>query len=133
MENKITKKDRYNEIIAILEKMENTEELVQFVQHEVELLNRKTNSPRKKPNAEANGRLDEKILEVLGETETPMTASAILVAVGNIEGIDTLTLPRINSRLSYLGKETKQIDRSKTKKGVLFSIGTGTGFNESNG
>ena len=130
MEIKVTKKDRMNEIIDILNELGGHDELVEFIEHEIDLLNRKK-SNKKDKNADVNAALDDRILEVLNEAEGGLAASTILAKVGAIEGIDVLTLPKINSRLSHLGKEAGKIDREKTKKGSIFILGTGQGFNTS--
>ena len=126
---KVTKKDRYAEIRAIL-KEQGKDELVEFIDHEVELLSKKSTSKSAAKNSAANAQLDSRILSLLEENEAGLTASQILknVDVSGIEGLAELSLPKINNRLSALGKEQKAIDRAKDKKSVIFKIGKGEGF-----
>ena len=128
---KVTKKDRYAEIRAILEEL-GKDELVEFIDHEVELLSKKSTSKSTAKNAAANAQLDARILKLLEENEAGLTASQILknVDVSGIEGLAELSLPKINNRLSALGKEQKAIDRAKDKKTVVFKLGTGDGFSK---
>lgn len=126
---KVTKNDNFNAIKEILSKMEGTEALIEFINHEQELLAKKSNSKGESKMAKINAQLDENILALLQE-RGPLSASEIVekVSIDNIEGLEKVTLPKINSRLSYLGKEAKQIDRIVDKKSVTFAIGTGNGF-----
>lgn len=126
---KVTKNDNYNAIKEILSKMEGTEVLIAFIEHEQELLAKKSSSKGESKMAKINGQLDENILALLQERDR-LSASEIveMVRIDNIEGLEKVTLPKINSRLSFLGKEAKQIDRIVDKKSVTFAIGTGNGF-----
>jgi hypothetical protein len=127
---KITKKDRFTEIRDILKEL-GKDELVEFIDHEVELLSKKSTSKKAVANQTINAELDERILELLGEYEDGLTASQILnkMDVSGIEGLADLSLPKINTRLTALGKEQK-VDRKKEKKVVLFKLGTGDGFSK---
>lgn len=128
--NKVTKKDRFTEIRAILEELGKTE-LVEFIDHELELVSKKSTSKKATANQEANAELDERILKLLGEHEGGLTASQVLnqVDISGIEGLADLSLPKINNRLTALGKEQKKVDRKKDKRTVLFKLGTGEGYN----
>lgn len=127
---KVTKKDRFTEIRNILKEM-GKDELVEFIDHELELVSKKSTSKKATANQEANAQLDERILKLLGEHEGGLTASQVLnqVDISGIEGLADLSLPKINNRLTALGKEQKKVDRKKDKRTVLFKLGTGDGYN----
>ena len=127
---KVTKKDRFTEIRNILKEM-GKDELVEFIDHELELVSKKSTSKKATANQEANAQLDERILNLLGEHDGGLTASQILnqVDISGIEGLADLSLPKINNRLTALGKEQKKVDRHKDKRTVLFKLGTGDGYN----
>lgn len=130
---KVTKKDYFNMIISMAEEA-NRQDIVDFCSHELELLGRKSNGTGTKSETKAqkiNKVLDERILAVVTEASTPLTASAImgLVDISGIEGLTELTLPKVTNRLTALGKVGKSIDRIKDKRQVFFTAGTGEGFN----
>ena len=50
-EKKITKREQFEKVVAILEEQEQTE-LVTFIQHEIELLDKKKSSKKKSDNTE---------------------------------------------------------------------------------
>ena len=50
-EKKITKREQFEKVMAILEEQEQTE-LVTFIQHEIELLDKKKSSKKKSDNSE---------------------------------------------------------------------------------
>lgn len=129
MNGKMTKNDNYNAIKEILSKMEGTESLITFIEHEQELLAKKSNNKGESKMAKLNEQLDERIHDVL-VLYGPLSASEIVTNVDltGIEGLEKVTLPKINSRLSYMGKTKKEIDRIVDKKNVRFSVGTGEGF-----
>lgn len=75
---KVTKRDRFNQLLAISE-VANNEALVEFINHEIELLTRK-NSSDKKPTKEQikNQETAEIVLQVLKDNDKPMTVTEII-------------------------------------------------------
>lgn len=73
MTKKITKRDNYNILLAIDEVASNPQ-LVEFINHEIELLNKKSSGKLTKDQQE-NQAIKEVILEVM--TTTPETISAV--------------------------------------------------------
>lgn len=86
MEKKITKVDRYNELKAIPAVAENAD-LVAFIEHEIELLQKK--SANKKPAKESDEfiALKEKVAAVLDDT--PKTVSDIIKSSADLAGLNT--------------------------------------------
>lgn len=75
---KVTKRDRFNQLLNI-EAVANNEDLVNFINHEIELLTRK-NSSDKKPTKEQikNQETAEIVLQVLKDNDKPMTVTEII-------------------------------------------------------
>ncbi len=78
MTEKMTKREKFNRILTF-EEVKADAEMVEFIQHEIELLDRK-NKNKGKPTAQQkkDNEIREKILEILVE---PMTATQIQKAV----------------------------------------------------
>ena len=130
-DKKITKRDRFNTIIEWAEE-KGDNDMVAFAEHEIELLDKKKSGTKSETKAQKiNKVLDERIMDVLNSAEEPMTASTImgLVDIDGIEGLESLNLPKVTNRLTALGKVGGRVDRIKDKRAVLFSAGTGEGFN----
>ena len=74
---KLTKKDRFNQLLAIPAVQADTE-MVAFIEHEIELLAKK-NSAEKKPTEKQteNAGIKDIIVEVLTDEEKGMTISAM--------------------------------------------------------
>lgn len=79
-EKKLTKRDKYNMLLAIAD-VANDEMLVEFINHEIDLLSRK-NSADKKPSATqvANAATQSAILEAM-ETGVRYTVTEIMKSV----------------------------------------------------
>jgi hypothetical protein len=112
---KITKKDRFNELLAIEEVAQN-EELVAFINHEIELLSKKRSSSKKKVN-EANEVLKTEILKVLEGSE-PLKVTEIL-ARGEFSA-DTSN-QKITAMLRQLVAEEK-VEKFVDKKVSLYGL-----------
>lgn len=84
MANKVTKKDNFKAIVKVLEEQGLTA-LVEVMNHEIELLEKKSNTPSKadKAKAEANEALKARILDAIAGKS--MTASEIAKAVSTDE------------------------------------------------
>lgn len=111
---KITKRDHFNALLKI-EAVKSNEALVEFINHEIDLLNRK-NSTEKKPTATqvANEGIKKTIMVVLNSTNEPMTATDIMKAD---EGLAELSNQKISALLRGLideGKVVKTIDKRKS-------------------
>lgn len=126
---KMTKKKAFNQIIDILHER-GEEALENIMLHEVELLSKKTSGKGNKKNNEINSQIRAKIQDVLAAADSPMGATEIMEAIdiSDIEGLDKLSLSKINANLSIMGKTDKTINKSKDKRRSVFSIGTGQGF-----
>ena len=116
-EKKVTKKDMFNTIIALAQEVEdldldfNTEEIITFAQHEIEMLEKKASSKSKKDKEK--DKTDEVLMTIIHETligSTGMTASEILKANSTREEFEDVS----NQKVSALLK--KMVEREEVKK-----------------
>ena len=119
-EKKITKKDRYNRLYAIVEQSNATDkvDLLGFIDHEVELLEKKSSKTTLTANQKANLEIIEVIKEVLADkpnsTVSEMIKDDRLAAYSN---------QKISSLLTKLGDDgTKEVVKITDKKVSRFSL-----------
>ena len=108
---KVTKRDNFNAIIEVL-KAQGKDNLVEVMEHEIELLNRKSNKPSKANEQKKadNAVLQNAILEVLGEGQ--MTASELAKALSTDEV--EYSNQKMSAMLRQLGdKVTKEVVKGK--------------------
>lgn len=111
MEKKITKVDRFNQLKAITEVAENAD-LVAFIDHEIELLQKKSGSKKPSKVQIENEGVKDIILSVLG-TEG-MTASEVLNYSADFEGMSNQKISALLNQLVKEGKAVKTIDKKKS-------------------
>jgi hypothetical protein len=123
MEKKMTKRDYYNEIIAIATENERTD-LVDFAKHEIELLDKKKSSGKGKVNETMNSNV-ELVYNALAEigrataTELIAKASEILKPLANENGI--ITTQKVSAYLHKL-VDSGRVRTESEKKKTYFSI-----------
>ena len=115
---KMTKRDYYNALLALKE-VKGNEELVKFINHELELLAKK-NSAEKKPTAVqiANENIKEVILDTLKENGGMMTISEMQKASAEL---GELSNQRISALIRQLINDEKVI-RVEEKRKAYFKI-----------
>lgn len=116
---KTTKKDMYNALLRLADVQANNE-MVAFINHEIELLERKNSAKRATPQQEENNAIKVAMIDIMTE---PMTATQIMNAVApmfpNLER--PLTNQRISALLRQLGDDgTQQINRFQEKRVTYF-------------
>ena len=111
---KVTKKDRFNQLLAISE-VANNEALVEFINHEIELLTRK-NSSEKKPTANqlANEKTAEVVLQTLIDNGDRMTVTEIIKANGELGDYTNQKITAILRNLISADKVERIEDKRKT-------------------
>ena len=115
--SKITKKDYFNAIRAIV--IDN-QELVDFIDRELELLNRKSSSKRKPTERQVENEGSKNlILETLMKNDTLMSIPELTDSIPELAGLKT---QRISALLIALRKE-KKVKRTYVKKVAYFSLG----------
>lgn len=113
----MTKKEYFAEIRAIV--IDN-QELVDFIDREIELLNRKSSSKRKPTERQVeNEGLKNLIIETLMRNDTLMSIPELQDSIPELTGLKT---QRVSALLIALRKE-KKVKRTYIKKVAYFSIG----------
>lgn len=117
---KVTKKERFAQLMAIVNasQVENSAELVAFINHEVELLDKK-NSRSGKPTARQmeNEKLKATILAIMKRVDKPMTVTQLLVEIDNSE----LSNQRVSALVTQL-KDSGEVIRTVEKKVAYYSL-----------
>ena len=115
---KVTKKEQYAKIRAILAQDNANDELVAFIDHEVELLTKKNASRSNKPtkSATATAELAEQVLKLM-EREMRYTATELVKATGNAE----ISNQRMTAALNVL-VNTGFVKNEKVKGKSLFFL-----------
>ena len=117
MANKVTKKERFMELLNIREVAENAE-MVEFINHELELLNKKSTKSGMTANQKVNEGLKEVIAEHLKLAGRAMTITELQ---SEIEEIAELSNQKVSALLTQLVND-KIVTRTKDKKITTFAI-----------
>ena len=117
MEKKITKVDRFNQLMALDEVKANAD-LVAFCEHEIDLLQKKSASKKPSKKNEENEVLKTKIVEVLGTFENGATVSEILGASEDFTGMSNQKISALVRQLVLDGTVVKTTDKKKS----IFSV-----------
>ena len=120
MSNKLTKRDYFK---MILEVVEGNEQLTEFVNHELELLDKKASSKSMTSNQKENEQIKARIVQALVELGRPVTITELQANNGEMAQYS-------NQKLSALIKQmvrsednpNGEITRAMDKKKAYFSI-----------
>ena len=110
----MTKKEMFAEIRKVVA---DNAEMVAFIDHEIELLNRKSGSPRKPTKTQVeNDGFKADILAALAEADAPVTIKELCEVCGSIADLS-------NQRVSALVRQMVgvTIDRTEDKRKAYFS------------
>lgn len=114
MEKKITKKEMFTKIREVV--VDNAD-MVDFIDHEIELLDKKSASKKPTKTQEANEGLKTVILSVL--TAEGMTASEVLASSDEFAGLSN---QKISALLNALAKDGKIVKDTDNKKSIFKSL-----------
>lgn len=120
MEKKITKKERFANIYAIVEQSnaENKTDLLGFIDHEVELLEKKSSKTTMTATQKANLEVMETIKDVLADKPNSTVSELI-----KDERLSAYTNQKISALLRLLGDDgTKEVVKTTDKKVSRFSL-----------
>lgn len=130
--NKITKKEYFAIVKDIVEASgaDNKADIVAFLDHEVELLNKKSGKSKATPTQAANAVTLNVIKEVLGELDKPVTITELLTDVRLQSYTETTkdgekVIAMTNQKLSSLMKklvDAGEVVRIEEKKKAYFSL-----------
>ena len=115
MEKKITKKDNFMAIKAILEEMGKTE-LADVMAHEIELLEAKASRKKATKVQEANVGLKDTIVEILTTQGKPMTCTEVIKADVRVADLST---PKISAMMKQLIAEGRVVKTTEGKKSLF--------------
>lgn len=119
----MTKSELFKNAIAVIEAStaENAAELIEGLNHEIELLAKKASTPRKPTKTQLeNEGLKDAVFTFLSYANTPKTIKEIVTGV---EGLEGLSNQRVTHLLTALRNEGK-VKRTVVKKVPFYEIGT---------
>jgi hypothetical protein len=125
---KVTKKEYFAMIKAIVEASDvaNKDEIFKFIDHEVDLLNKKSSKSGNTKTSKINAPICNLIIEVLTEAGKGMTATELmederLQTYTDGEKTVKMTNQKLSALLTSL-KDDKKLKREEIKKRAYFSI-----------
>lgn len=119
---KVTKKENFEKIIGVL-KTQGFDELVQVMQHEIELLDKKKANGKMTKTQEQNEDIKAIILDTLRDSDTPLSITELLNKNTELNKI----VGGSNQKTSALMTQLKNADlvvRTTQGKKAVFSINT---------
>ena len=118
MEKKMTKKEMFGRLIEIVEgaNIEDTDAVVEFLNHEIELVSKKRNGQTK--TQKENEKLVEVVFEAIANAGHPVTVTELFKAVESDEIKSAQKLSALVKKL----KDADRIVRTEDKKKAYFSI-----------
>ena len=110
------KKDYYARLAEIVRETAPTdsEELISFIDHEIELLSAKASKKTPTKTQKENVAVTEKICEVLAEAEKPMTVTELMAADTELGQYSNQKLSALLSQLVKSNKVIKTIDKRRS-------------------
>lgn len=117
---KVTKRERFAQLMEIVNasQVENSAELVSFIEHEVELLNKKNSRSGKPTKTQlANETIKAQIVSVLERVERPMTVTQLLAE----SELADLSNQKVSALLTQL-RESGTVVRTVEKKVAYYSL-----------
>ena len=118
MEKRMTKRDYFSRLIEIVEGayVDNSTEIVDFLNHEIELLSKKSNVKTK--TQKENESLMEVVFGALAEVGRPVTVTELQ---GASEEVGTMSNQKVSALLKKL-KDAGRVVRVDDKKKAYFSV-----------
>lgn len=118
---KMTKRDYFNQVLVIVENekenIKNYEDVKNFIEHEIELLNKKKSNTKPTKTQVENEKIKVRILEVLTEVNEVMTISELMTA----DGLEQYSNQKLSALANQLVKEEKVV-KTSVKKVSYFKI-----------
>ena len=114
---KVTKKDNFAELRTLAEKANRTD-LVEFIDHEVELLTKKASSKSQTKTQKENETVKNEILNALAEVGKAVTVSELMTASPKMSAFTNQKLSALLKQLVESGEVVKIAD----KKRSLFAL-----------
>ena len=124
MEKKLTKKQMFEKVLVLVE---GNQDLVDFVNHEIELLDRKASRSSETKTQKENLKVKDMLLEELVKIETPVTISDLMeksdiVANYILDNGSKLSNQKISALFKQMVDDDKTIVKVTEKKKSYFSV-----------
>lgn len=121
MTKKLTKKEMFAMVIEVVNgvEVENREEMLNFLNHEVELLNKKSSKSGETKTQKENKVLMEQLKEALAEMTVPVTISEFQEK--STHEIATLSNQKLSALLKKL-VESEEVVKTSEKKKSYFAL-----------
>ena len=121
MTKKITKKEMFAMVAKVVENSEvtNKAEMLEFIAHEVELLEKKNSKTAPTKTQKENEVLMAQLLEALAEFDRPITVSELMKESSH--EVATLSNQKLSALLKKL-VDTQKVVKSTEKKKSYFSL-----------
>ena len=110
---KKTKRDLFNEVLVLVE---GNEELTNFVNHELELLDKKANRTGTTKVQKENAELVEKIYNAMVEIAEPVTISELQEKVDFVADLSNQKVSALLKKLVDAGRVARTKDKKVTKR-----------------
>lgn len=116
MTKKMTKKEMFAMVQAVVENatVENKAEMLNFINHEIELLNKKSSKSGQTKTQKENELLKEQLLSAFAKMEEPVTISEFQEK--STEPVAQLTNQKLSALLNQLVKAEKMVKTIEKKK-----------------
>jgi DNA-binding HxlR family transcriptional regulator len=113
MKDKMTKKDWFETISAFLEEssFEPKEEALNFLRHEIELLNKKSSSGKKTKNQKENEEVKKLILVALELFDKPVTVSTMIKENSEMSKLSSQKLSALLKQLIESGEVVRTVEK----------------------
>ena len=113
---KVTKKERFEMIkeIVLNACVENEAEMIEFIDNEINLLNKKRASGAKTATQKENEVLIERLYEVLAEIGRPVTVSELQKENDEFGTMSNQKVSALMKKLADAGKVDKTVDKKKS-------------------
>jgi len=113
---KITKRERFEMIkeIVLNACVENEAEMIEFIDNEINLLNKKRASGAKTATQKENEVLVERLYEVLAEIGRPVTVSELQKENDEFGAMTNQKVSALMKKLTDAGKVNKTVDKKKS-------------------
>lgn len=113
---KVTKKERFEMIkeIVLNAGLDNEAEMIEFLDNEINLLNKKRASGAKTAKQKENEVLVERLYEVLAEIGRPVTVSELQAESEEFGAMSNQRVSALMKKLTDVDRVTKTVDKKKS-------------------
>ena len=121
MTNKVTKREMFNAVKGFIQGGDlkfSVDEVVAFIDHEIDLLDKKSANKKPTKTQTENEGIKAVILEILASAETPKTVTELIKSDDRLSDFST---PKVTALLKQLVQSDKVV-RTEEKKVARFSV-----------